>query len=207
MNACSTLTHLFLNHVAVPERAQRSVDQLQESLVGSAVDKILTRLPSDRSVSFYQRLLQEWSCVLQPTGSTLVLLVDVPNTLDALKLAVQHLSEIYSIVFIRSPSFFFGNRRCTMVFLSHHIPRRKDIRTEQDHTIGDIDPTDYPAPTTWGLLDWELEALRGSPVQPNDVTFPKMWSQVRAQTIPWMVPYTSRRIPKTRIRLGNGKFV
>jgi hypothetical protein len=136
MNAGSTLTHLlFIHHVAAPGQAQRSVNSLQEALAGATVDKILTRLPSNRSVSYYkyQNLLLEWSPVLRPTGSTLDLLVDVPNALDALKQAVQHLSEMYSIAFIRSPSITFGNHRCTLVIVRHDASRGRDIKKCKAH--------------------------------------------------------------------------
>jgi hypothetical protein len=121
---------------------------------------------------------------------------------------------MYSIAFIRSPSITFGNHRCTLVIVRHDASRGRDtIAFQDDMTIdapkmqGACVMTGGPESTIMGLLDWELEALQGSTVQSSDGNFPKVWSQVRAQTIPWMVPYARGRIPRATIRLANGKIV
>ncbi|CAB9515701.1 expressed unknown protein [Seminavis robusta] len=203
MNAKSTATHLHLYHHVNASFPNGPI----------MVDKILTRLPSRRHQSYYQRLLTEWSNnVLRPSG-TVVLLVNVPDDLDALKMAVHNLSGRYEISFLRSPSFPVGNtnssrRRATLAILRHRLPPRQSKKEQSVSSSLETRPPQQST-TRVGLLEWEQERLQAAGLFASADTkaMQQVWAQIRSETLPWMVPYTSRKLEQTRIQLSNGKLV
>jgi hypothetical protein len=194
MNAQSTSTLLHLHYA---KSTGDAVNQLNEALVRNkmtGVDKILTLLPSNQSVQEYCDLLRNWTQVMQPT-TRMVLIVSV-SSLQNFRRAVNDLSGHYCITSFRNPSFLWGKKlRVTLVIVQK---------------IEKIGVADEPSLPSSRLLDWEEGALKDYKVGSESLSASMtshLWARVRAQTIPWMIPCTQRKVSRSKIRLPNGEFL
>lgn len=66
------------------------------------------------------------------------------------------------------------------------------------------------ASSRMGTLPWEEERLASMMHNKTKSLSPsvtlQIWGQLRADTVPWMIPFSDRKVHPSRIRLENGKF-
>jgi hypothetical protein len=171
MNADSTQTSLTL----LQGRPQQDRLATTTIIEAQSVDKILTCLPFEKSLSFYRRLIQEWSRVLR-TGGRMNLVID-QRTLEVLKDAIQQADCSCSVSFVRSPSFLWGTQRVTLVVVEKTIlSNPSSSRT-----------------TKSGRFDWERQSSSSSSSSEGETNEKVAWARIRSQTIPHLVPFSKRQ--------------
>jgi hypothetical protein len=170
MNADSTQTSITLLQQGRPQQQDRLATILEKTT--QSVDKILTCLPFGKSLSFYRRLIQEWSRVLR-TGGKMNLVID-QRTLEVLKDAIHQADCSCAVSFVRSPPFLWGTQRVTLVVVEKTILSNPSISRT----------------TKSGRFDWERQSSSSSEGETNEKV---VWARIRSQTIPHLVPFSKRQ--------------